>query len=113
MSFGEYLVALREERGVSRRKLNERTGLSLSYLHEVERGDYLPGPKNLRKIAKALGTSADDLIRERDRIEFERMGLDSEATLLLKEMGELSDDERERITRLYRRIRSDRQNQST
>jgi transcriptional regulator with XRE-family HTH domain len=110
MSFGEYLVGLREDRGVSRRKLHERSGLSLSYLHQIENGNFLPGPDNLHKIADALpGVNADDLIRRRDAIELERMGFDSEATLLLKEMGDLSDKERQRIIRLYRRIRADRE----
>jgi transcriptional regulator with XRE-family HTH domain len=108
LTFGDYLISIREERDVSRRKLNELTGLSLSYLHEIETDRYLPGPDNLRKIAKALRFDVDELLRARDRIEFERMGLDPDATLMLKEMGELTDDERRRLVRLYRRIKSER-----
>jgi transcriptional regulator with XRE-family HTH domain len=104
MAFGRYLVELREKHGVSRRRLNEMTGLSLSYLHEIEKGNYLPGPENLRKIAVALGEDPEQLLRERDRVQFERLGLDPELSLLLKEAGELSDDERSTLLRTYRNV---------
>lgn len=116
MDYGRYLVELRESYGCSRRRLNERTGISLSYLHEIEKGDYLPGHENLRRIARALVEDeagaerlAAEMIAERDRVEYQRMGLDPDVTLLAKEVGELSDEERKRFTRLYQRIKRERE----
>lgn len=108
MSFGQYLVACREERGISRRKLNELSGLSLSYLHEIETGQYLPGPDNLKKIAKALRIDEEALLRERDMVELGRMGLDPEAALQLKQLGPLSHSERQKFARWFRGVQASR-----
>lgn len=108
MDFGQHLIKLRKDRAIGRRKLAELTGLSLSYLHEVETSEYLPGHENLRKIAKALDIDEDGLLAERDRIEYERMGLDPDATVQLKEMGDLSERERERLVRLIQKLKRER-----
>ena len=109
-SFGQQLVELREARGWSRNRLHMETGLGLSYLHGIETDQWLPGPDKLVRIVDAIGGSeAARLLAERDRIEFDRMGLDPDATLMMKEIsGQMTDRDRREILDLQQRIR-DRQ----
>lgn len=106
MTFGDTLVSFRERYGVSRRRLHELTGLSLSYLHYIENNRVLPGHDNLEKIAAGIsehtGTriSSVELVRERDEIELHRLGLgQNEAGLALffKEHGPVSNEARRKI----------------
>lgn len=116
MTFGQHLIELRKQHDVGRKRLHELSGLSLSYLHYIENDQVLPGPDNLRKIAKAIEeasrtpVSAEELIRERDRVELERMGFDANKahlTLLLKERGPLDDSARATIEKAIDKVLSD------
>ena len=62
---GEELGALlRRLRGdMSLRDVNRVTGVSSSYLSRIERGDRLPGPSLLRKLASVYNVDSQDLIR--------------------------------------------------
>ncbi len=53
---------LRQARGWSFEELARQTGLSLSYLNEIEKGKKSPQPETLHKLADALGTTADFLL---------------------------------------------------
>lgn len=116
MTFGEELKDARESRGIGRTKLGELTGLSLSYLHYIENDRVLPGPDNLKKIAKAINKAskqkvdAAEWIRTRDRIELERLGFDgnqADVTLLLRESGPLTDEAKKTIERTITRVLKD------
>ncbi len=108
--FGARLVALRTERDVGRRKLKDLTGLSLSYLHEIENNVYLPSHERLEVIADALGIKGADrkqLLADRERAELARLGFDeADVTLLLKEAGPLTDDARAKIVDVLNDVRS-------
>jgi ribosome-binding protein aMBF1 (putative translation factor) len=52
----------REHRGMSRKRLAEASGLSTSYLSQVESGERKPSPEALAAIAKELGLQADDIM---------------------------------------------------
>jgi transcriptional regulator with XRE-family HTH domain len=56
-SLGERIRTRREARGESLRQLAEATGLTQSFLSQVERDLTSPSVASLRKIAEALGTS--------------------------------------------------------
>src|SRR5262245_6096088 len=56
-SLGERIHALRDSRGRSLKQLASSTGLTQSFLSEVERDLTSPSVASLRKIAEALGTS--------------------------------------------------------
>jgi len=51
---GLKLRQLRQERGLSFADLAARTGLSVSYLNEIEKGKKLPRPEKLRDLARGL-----------------------------------------------------------
>jgi len=109
-TFGEKIVTLREEKGWSRNRLHQETGLALSYLHGVETDQWLPGRENLEKIVDKLGPAATDLLDERDRIDYQRMGLDADSTLLLKDISpNMSENDRRDLLELQQRIKQRQQ----
>jgi XRE family transcriptional regulator, fatty acid utilization regulator len=60
--FGFKLKQLRQERGLSTYDLADRTGLSPSYLNEIEKGKKYPKTEKIFAIAKALETDYDALV---------------------------------------------------
>ncbi|MBC3788990.1 helix-turn-helix domain-containing protein [Spirosoma utsteinense] len=60
--FGLKLRQLRNDRGLSTYDLASRTGLSPSYLNEIEKGKKYPKTEKVFAIAKALETDYDTLI---------------------------------------------------
>ncbi len=59
--FGSLLKRLRGR--VSLREVTRRTGVSSSYLSQIERGERVPGANLLRKLAALYRVDPDDLIR--------------------------------------------------
>jgi transcriptional regulator with XRE-family HTH domain len=94
-TFGERLRELREARGLGIRELSRKSGLSLSHLHYLERDARRPGDETLKKLARHLGVSTQDLVAERDDTR-----LQTELTLLLKEAGPLSAAERRQLLQI-------------
>lgn len=60
---GRYIRAQRELARLSVRHLARLSGVSDSYLSQVERGLYQPSPEILRGIADGLGMSPEELYR--------------------------------------------------
>src|SRR2546423_15152986 len=58
---GERLRALRRSRRATLRTVAERSGLSESFLSQVERGRSSASIESLRRVAEALGVSMADL----------------------------------------------------
>ncbi|MBR6365289.1 MAG: helix-turn-helix transcriptional regulator [Lachnospiraceae bacterium] len=50
------------EKKINQKQLSEMTGLTESAISRYVNGDRIPRGANLMKIAKALGTTADDLL---------------------------------------------------
>ncbi len=59
------IQAFRNHRGMTLRDLSERTGLASGYISEIERGVKLGSASALTRIAGALGTTIDVLVRNR------------------------------------------------
>jgi len=53
---------LRQEKSYSLKQLSKASGLSLSYISEIEKGKKYPKPDKLFQLAKALDTSYDELV---------------------------------------------------
>lgn len=51
----------RQERGWNFEELSKQTGISVSYLNEIEKGKKYPQPENLHKLAAALGITPEFL----------------------------------------------------
>ena len=60
--FGRRLAALMTERGWNQSELARAAGLGRDSISTYVRGQVFPEPKNLRKLADALGTSPHDLL---------------------------------------------------
>ena len=53
---------LRNQKGISYQALSEQTGLSVSYLNDIEKGKKYPKPDKIRALADAFDISYDDLV---------------------------------------------------
>ncbi len=63
---GLRLRALREKRGLSVRGLAKMAGVQFSTVHRIETGKMSPRLVTLTKLAKALGVSVSDLVKNRE-----------------------------------------------
>lgn len=61
--FGRAVRAERERQDISQEELADRSGLHRTYIGGIERGERNIGLLNVLRIAKALKTSASDLLR--------------------------------------------------
>ncbi len=60
--FGLKVKALRQEKSLSYQQLAEKTGMSLSYVHDIETGKKFPKADKILSLAKALGVDYDYLV---------------------------------------------------
>ena len=60
--FGLKVKQLRKQQELSFQELNERSGLSVSYLNEIEKGKKYPRPNKIEALAAALHTTYDELV---------------------------------------------------
>lgn len=61
---GEYLRSLREGQKLSLREVAAKTGVSVSYITQIENGKRkAPGPEVLKKLAPAYNVPVRDLLR--------------------------------------------------
>ncbi len=59
---GLKLRTLRQEQNASLKEVSERSGLSMSYLSEIEKGKKYPSPDKLLGLAEAFNVTYDDLV---------------------------------------------------
>ena len=62
--FGLKVKQLRQEKQLSFEELSKATGISISYLNEIEKGKKYPKPDKLAALANALGQSLENLKSE-------------------------------------------------
>ncbi|MBL7779481.1 MAG: ImmA/IrrE family metallo-endopeptidase [Chitinophagales bacterium] len=60
--FGLKLKKLRSDNKLSLQELSEKSGVSVSYLNEIENGKKYPKPDKITELAKALDTTYDQLV---------------------------------------------------
>ncbi len=66
--FGLKIKQLRQAVGLSFAELAEQTGMSVSYLNEIEKGKKYPKEDKIQALAKVLQTNEKELIsKELDR----------------------------------------------
>ena len=61
LPLGEKMRKLREDLGISLREFSRRSGVSPSFLSEVESGRRHPSPSRIEEIAKVLGVPVSEL----------------------------------------------------
>jgi len=62
MEIGKIIAELRESRGLSMRKLAEKSGISQSFISKIEAGEKQPTIDSLLKISTGLGISLIELL---------------------------------------------------
>lgn len=62
--FGERLRQLREKRGLNQIELSERIGIENSHLSRLESGKREPGLYMLELLAKGLGVTISELMKD-------------------------------------------------
>lgn len=106
MSLGEQLAELRNKKGWSLGKLGQATGISIGYIHRIERGEAFPRREKFAAIALSLDAErAPELLAERDQIEFVRIGFTGEEAEVLARL--LNATPQERREELIARLRED------
>ena len=68
VAFGLAVRRLREDQGVSQEELGRLTGLHRNHVGQIERAELNPTLKSVELIARALRTSASDLIARAERL---------------------------------------------
>ena len=63
MVFARNIRAFRQTRGISQEMLAELSGLHRTYVSSVERGQRNISIDNIERLAKALATTAETLVR--------------------------------------------------
>ena len=61
VAFGEFVKAQRRLAQVSQRNLARMSGVSDSYLSQIERGNYRPSPQVVKALAQAFGLKPEQL----------------------------------------------------
>ena len=61
VAFGEFVRAQRKLAQVSLRSLAKTSGVSDSYLSQIERGNYKPSPEVVKALATAFGLKPEQL----------------------------------------------------
>src|SRR5688572_24155357 len=61
VAFGEFVRAQRRLAQVSQRNLARLSGVSDSYLSQIERGNYRPSPEVVKALARAFGLKPEQL----------------------------------------------------
>jgi len=92
LSFGQYLVQLREDRAISQRKLAELAGVTNSTISRIEAGTVNPDPVTLEKLAAALNVDKASLLVKSVYSE-----VPDEFVVIARKTGELSEEKRARV----------------
>lgn len=86
--FGNYLRSLRKDANLTMRKLDALSGVSHSYISQLERGERgIPSPDILKKLADPLGVQYGELMHEAGYFG-NQVSLDDEGKVILHEIPE-------------------------
>lgn len=101
MKIGERIRNFRQKKKFTLRELSQATGLSISFLSDIENGRRLPSLENLSKIAKALDVSISYLIeKDKDSNISQEISNDNEIRAIARAFKELTPDKRELLLKL-------------
>lgn len=111
--FGHYLRELRKQAGLTLREIEDRTGISNSYLSQLENG-YIdqPSPRNLQKLAEAYGISYESLMTQAGYLApREEAASGGPRRAAFNIIADLSDEEVEEVQDFVKFLRFKRQQQ--
>ena len=91
-SIGKNIRAYRMRKKMRQEDLAELTGLSVTYLGMVERGEKLPALETFIRILNALEVSSDVILAD-----VLKVGYEVKSSIITEELSKLSAEERERV----------------
>lgn len=94
LSFGQYLVYLREEKSISQRKLAELAGVTNSTISRLEADAVTPDPATLEKLAIALKVEKEVFLAKCGYIP-------EEFVIIARKTGELSEGKRAEAYKIF------------
>ncbi len=101
VAFGEFVRAQRRLAQVSQRSLAKMSGVSDSYLSQLERGNYRPSPQVVKSLADAFGLEPRQLFMMLGFMnDNEKSSLSVETAIQLDE--QLTSEQKESLVRVYR-----------
>jgi transcriptional regulator with XRE-family HTH domain len=103
--FGEFVRAQRRLARISQRELARVSGVSDSYLSQVERGRYKPSASVLQAIAHAFGMSPATLYAQFGLLDPEQDGGHTSVEEAIRLADELSQDHKKVLLTVYRALR--------
>jgi len=104
--FGKMLQSQRVAKGLSQVQVSKSLGYkSSSYVSDVEMGRFVPQPDKLKKWAKALGMTKEEMDSLLADAKLEDMGLtDPGFTMMFKEVPNMTAAEKESIVVAYEAV---------
>lgn len=100
LNLAERLKSTREARKISVYQLAQVSGISETHIRDLERGDRNPSFDTLSRLAKPLGLSLSDLLRESEEIFY----LNGEEAELVSCFRMLSEDQADALLRFLRTL---------
>lgn len=95
----ERIKILTEQKRISIAELERRSNLGNGTIRRWDTS--LPSAEKLQRVAKILGVTMDYLVNGEDEI-------DSKATILARNVNELSDEQRELIEKMIEQMKNDK-----
>lgn len=102
-AFGDYIRAQRRLARISQRSLAKVTGLSDSYLSQVERGLYRPSAQVAKALADAFGLEPQTLFRQLGLLD-EESAAHTGVEQAIKEDTRLGPEQKEALALMYRTL---------
>jgi len=105
-AFGAFVKAQRQLANISQRQLAKASGMSDSYLSQIERGQYRPSAEVLRGIAQALGMAPAALFTQfglLDTSDDQTPPISVEEAIRLDES--LNQDKKDALLHMYRTLK--------
>src|SRR5262245_17315343 len=108
MTFGETIKELRIQRRMTQREFAESLNVNFTYISKIENDklEVLPSEDLIRRMAKLLGTDAEDLLDlagKLDLKQLQQVAMDiPEVGVLLRRIqsGDLTDEQRKEIDKI-------------
>ena len=100
MPFGKNLSRFRKEKGLTQEDLVKRSGVAISQIRRYEADKSSPTLDVITRLAKALGTSLDELVFDKDKgIAASRL-MDRELLEQFEMISVLEEEERQAVKRI-------------
>ena len=109
MKIGEYVQDYRESHGMSQREFARKSGLSNAIISFLERGvrqngePYMPKFDTVRKVARVMGKTAEELISECDDFQLD-ISVGMEETPLYEDFAQSQSMDETMLLQAYRMI---------